>query len=93
MKEGDRFPEIADDFHDAIVARGRALSIAWFTTRAAALGVTPEDAEATAEVMADALIGRAVKGFMFGDRLGVVGEDRFLAAWVRIASQALDQER
>ncbi len=39
------------------------------------------------------LIGRALKGFMFGDRLGAVDEERFLAAWVRVASQALDQER
>lgn len=90
MKEGDRFPEIAADFHDAIVARGRAISIAWFTSRAAALGVVPADPEATAEVMADALIGRTLQGFMFGERLGRVEEERFLEAWVRFSRTALE---
>lgn len=85
MKEGDRFPEIAADFHDAIVARGRSLAITWVTTRARALAIEPADAEATAEVMADALIGRALQSFMFGQRLGRVDEDRFLAAWVELA--------
>lgn len=90
MKEGDRFPEIAADFHDAIVARGRAISIAWFTSRAAALGVVPADPEATAEVMADALIGRTLQGFMFGERLGRVEEERFLEAWVRFSRTGLE---
>ena len=90
MKEGDRFPEIAADFHDAIVARGRAMSIAWFTARAAALGAEVADAEATAEVMADSLIGRALQSFMFGERLGRVEEERFLDAWVRLAMSTLD---
>jgi AcrR family transcriptional regulator len=90
MKEGDRFPEIAADFHDAIVARGRAISIAWFTSRAAALGVVPRDPEATAEVMADALIGRTLQSFMFGERLGRVEEERFLDAWVRFSRTALE---
>ena len=93
MKEGDRFPEIAADFHDAIVARGRAISIAWFTARAAALGIEVVDAEATAEAMADALIGRKVQSFMFGERLGEVSEERFLDAWVRLAMSALEHNR
>ena len=92
MKEGDRFPEIAADFHDAIVARGRALSIAWFSARAAALGVEVEDAEATAEVMADSLIGRTLQTFMFGERLGRVEEERFLDAWVRVAMGTLEDK-
>lgn len=90
MKEGDRFPEIAADFHDAIVARGRAISIAWFSSRAAALGAVPADPEATAEVMADALIGRTLQGFMFGERLGQVEEERFLDAWVGFSRTALE---
>ena len=93
MKEGDRFPEIAADFHDAIVARGRAISIAWFSARAAALGIEVADAEATAEVMADALIGRKLQSFMFGERLGQVEEERFLDAWVRLAVRALENNR
>ena len=93
MKEGDRFPEIAADFHDAIVARGRAMSIAWFSARAASLGIEVADAEATAEAMADALIGRKLQSFMFGERLGEVSEDRFLEAWVRLAMSALEHNR
>lgn len=90
MKDGDRFPEIAADFHDAIVARGRQLAIAWFTSRAAALGVVPRDPEAVAEVMVEALIGRALQSFMFGERLGRVEEDRFLDAWVALSRSALE---
>jgi AcrR family transcriptional regulator len=93
MKEGDRFPEIAADFHDAIVARGRSLAITWLTTRAHAFGIEPEDPEAMAEVMADALIGRALQSFMFGERLGRVDEDRFLAAWVQLARTQFEQSK
>lgn len=84
MKDGDRFPEITADFHDAIVARGHALAVTWLTSRAQALGVEVADPEAAAEVMADALIGRALQGFMFGERLGRVDEERFLTAWVEL---------
>lgn len=84
MKEGDRFPEIAADFHDAIVARGRALGIAWLSSRAIALGVELADAEATAEVLVDALTARALKSFMFDGHLAVVDRDRYIAAWVEV---------
>ncbi len=92
MKEGDRFPEVAADFHDAIVARGRAIAIAWLTARAGALGLVLADNEATAEVLMDALVGRATKGFMFGDRLAVVERDRFISAWVDLATRLLDPD-
>ncbi len=84
MKEGDRFPEIAADFHDAIVARGRALAIAWLESRTKALGAPVADPEAVAEVLADALTARMLKHFMFGERLKVVDRDRYLAAWVSL---------
>jgi AcrR family transcriptional regulator len=93
MKEGDRFPEIAADFHDAIVARGRSLAVTWLTTRAHAFGIEPEDPEAMAEVMADALIGRALQSFMFGERLSQVEEERFVAAWVRLARTQFEQPK
>jgi AcrR family transcriptional regulator len=93
MKEGDRFPEIAADFHDAIVARGRSLAITWLTTRAHAFGIEPKDPEAMAEVMNAALIGRALQSFMFGERLGRVEEERFLAAWVELARTQFEQEK
>lgn len=82
MKEGDRFPEIASDFHDAIVARGRALGVAWLSSRAIALGTPIADAEATAEVLVDSLTARALKAFMFGEHLTVVDRERYVAAWV-----------
>jgi AcrR family transcriptional regulator len=90
MKDGDRFPEIAADFHDALVARGRALGIAWLQSRAVALGIDLADAEATGEVLVDALVGRALKGFMLGERLGVVERDRFVAAWVELGVRVLE---
>lgn len=85
MKEGDRFPEIAAEFHDAIVARGRALAIAWVESRSEALGTSIADPEATAEALTDALTARVLKHFMFGERLTVVDRDRYLAAWVSLA--------
>lgn len=92
MKEGDRFPEIAADFHDALVARGRAIAVVWLAARARALGIELADAEASAEVIVDALIGRALKSFMFGDRLDVVERDRFIAAWVDLAVRLLQPD-
>lgn len=89
MKEGDRFPEIARDFHDAIVARGRALGIAWLESRAIALEVELADAEASGEVLVDALVGRALKSFMLGDHLAGVERERFIAAWVELGVRML----
>ncbi|HKJ35827.1 MAG TPA: helix-turn-helix domain-containing protein [Solirubrobacterales bacterium] len=84
MKEGDRFPEIAADFHHAIVARGRALGIAWLESRALSLGVELADPEATGEALVDALVARALKSFMFGDHLAVVDRERYIDAWVEL---------
>lgn len=93
MKEGDRFPEIAAAFHDAIVARGRAIGIAWLSARAEALGVEIEDPEASGEVLVDALVGRALKSFIFEGRLGAVERDRYVAAWVRLGAALLTAAR
>lgn len=93
MKEGERFPEIADDFHHAIVARGRSLAVTWLGARARSLGVEIADVEAVADVLAGALIGRATQQFMFGERLTVVERDRYIAAWVDLARQVLQPER
>lgn len=90
MKEGDRFPEIAAEFHDAIVARGRALAIAWVESRSEALGISIADPEATAEVLTDALTARVLKRFMFGERLEVVDRDRYLTAWVSLGRALFD---
>ncbi len=89
MKEGDRFPEVADDFHQALVARGREIAIVWLGARARAHGLELADSEASAEVIVDALVGRTLKSFMLGDRLRVVERDRFIAAWVDLAGRLL----
>jgi len=93
IREGDRFPEFATDFHDALVARGRSVAINWLQMRSQELGLAIPDPEATGEMLADALVGRALKGFMFGDRLGVVDRDRYLAAWVDATKAVLSTDQ
>lgn len=85
MKEGDRFPEIAADFHAAIVARGTALSMAWVRHLSAQHGVELEDPDAVGEVLITALVGRFLKTVMFGPRGAQVDREAFLAAWGELA--------
>ena len=54
MREGERFPELAEAFHAAIVERGHRIATAWLTSRATELGVDLPDVEATAKVTVDA---------------------------------------
>jgi AcrR family transcriptional regulator len=90
MKDGDRFPDIAADFHDALAARGRQLGVTWLSARAIELGIELDDPEATAEVLVDALVARALKSFMFGERLTAVERERFIAAWTDLACRLLE---
>jgi AcrR family transcriptional regulator len=85
MKEGDRFPELSAAFHDGIVRRGHGIAVEWLRDRGSRLGVVPADPEATAQVLVDALVGYALQGHMFGERLEAVSCERLTDAWVGAA--------
>lgn len=85
MKEGERFPELADAFHAGIVERGHRIASAWLANRSAALELELADIEATAQVLTDALVGYALQHHIFGERTTRVERERFVAAWVRLA--------
>jgi hypothetical protein len=86
MKEGHRFPEIADAFREGIVERGHRIAAAWISARNDGLAEPLADPEATAQVLTDALVGYAVQHHMFGERLTTIERERVIEAWVRLAA-------
>lgn len=84
MKEGERFPELADAFHTGIVERGHRIAATWVESRAAALELKFPDPEATAQVMTDALVGYALQHHIFGERATRIESERVIGAWTRI---------
>lgn len=82
MKEGERFPELADTFREAIVAHGHRMAVAWLERHVAARGGRVEAVEATASVLTDSLVGYTLQELLFGPAPAGVDEERFLAAWV-----------
>lgn len=93
MKEGERFPELADAFYAGIVDRGHRIAARWLESRAEALGRELPDAEATAGVMTDALVGYVLEETIFGKRSSRMGRDRLIAAWTALFMDHLDPDR
>ena len=93
MKEGDRFPELADAFHAGIVERGHRIAASWLARRSVALDLELPDVEATAQVLTDALVGYALQHHIFGDRATRVDRERAIAAWTRLVFDHIDPER
>ncbi len=89
MKEGHRFPEIADAFRKGIVERGHRIAAVWIGARNDGLAEPLPDPEATAQVLTDALVGYAVQHHMFGERLTTIARERVVEAWVRLAADHL----
>jgi AcrR family transcriptional regulator len=95
-KEGDRFPEIAREFHDTIVRRGVGAGTAWLRGWAQRTGARIEDPEALASYMLASLVGYSLQELLFGRPPADVAEDRFLDEWVKGTSavmRSLVQER
>ncbi|MBA2522500.1 MAG: TetR/AcrR family transcriptional regulator [Solirubrobacterales bacterium] len=89
MKDGDRFPELAQSFHTGIVERGHRIAVAWLRLRAESLGRELDDVEALAQVLTDALVGYVLQHHMFGPNAAAVDRERVIAAWVAIARSQL----
>jgi len=90
MREGERFPELADAFYAGIVNRGHRIAARWMESRSEALGRDLPDPEAVASVMTDALVGWVLEGTLFGERPARVGRDRVIAAWTEVLMDHLD---
>jgi hypothetical protein len=82
MKEGERFPELAATFREAIVEPGHRLAAERLEAHVTARGGQARDARATASILTDALVGYTLQELLFGPSPGGVDEERFLAAWV-----------
>lgn len=93
MKEGDRFPELAQAFHAGIVERGHRIAVGWLSARAQSLGGTIDDVEAVAQVLTDSLVGYALQQHMFGEGAVAVERERVIGAWVWIALSYLDPDQ
>jgi AcrR family transcriptional regulator len=85
MKEGERFPELAEAFREAIVVRGHEMAVEWLARHIEREGGRIEDPDAFGSVMTDALVGFTLQEVLFGPAPAGVDEDRFLAAWVETA--------
>jgi AcrR family transcriptional regulator len=82
MKEGERFPEIAEAFREAIVMPGHRMATEWLVRHVEREGGHVEDPEAFAAVTTDSLVGFTLQEALFGPAPTGVDEERFLAAWV-----------
>jgi hypothetical protein len=82
MKEGDRFPEIAEAFHEAIVRRGHRLAAERLAHHAREAGRPLADPDAVASVSVDSLVGYTLQEVLFGPAFAGVDDERFLGAWV-----------
>lgn len=90
MKEGERFPELAASFREAIVVRGHRLAADWVVQYAASRGAALEDPEAVAALLADSLVGYTLCELLFGPHPNGVDDDRFVAAWVQGATALME---
>jgi AcrR family transcriptional regulator len=93
MKEGDRFPELADAFHAGIVDRGHRIAAGWLSSRAKALGRSVPDVDATAQVMTGALVAYVLEETIFGERNKRIGRERLIAAWTELVMSRLEPDR
>ena len=82
MKEGERFPEIAEAFREAIVMRGHRMAAEWIARHVEREGGHVDDPDAFASVTTDSLVGYTLQEVLFGPAPAGVDEERFLAAWV-----------
>jgi AcrR family transcriptional regulator len=82
MKEGERFPEIAEAFREAIVMRGHRMAADWVSRYVEREGGHVDDPDAFASVTTDSLVGYTLQEVLFGPAPAGVDEERFLAAWV-----------
>jgi AcrR family transcriptional regulator len=80
MKEGDRFPEVARAFREAIVLQSHRVATDWVVRHAERAGGHVEDPEAFAAVFVNSLVGYTLEETLFGP--SEVDDERFLAAWV-----------
>ena len=82
MKEGDRFPQLRDEFHESLVNRGWESGLRWWRARCRHHGVPEGDAEAMMAVLFGPLILHPVMVTLFAQPPAGVDEDRLVAAWV-----------
>jgi AcrR family transcriptional regulator len=89
MKEGERFPVVADAFRDVVVGRSQALAAGWVRARLPRRGGDAGDPDAVGAVLLSALVGRFLEETLVGADPRGVDEQRFLAAWSQTAAAVL----
>jgi AcrR family transcriptional regulator len=82
MKEGDRFPQIAETFREQIVMRGHRMAAEWIARYVEREGGRVADPEAVGALLTGSLVGYTLQEVLFGPAPAGVDEERFLAAWV-----------
>jgi len=82
MKEGDRFPELRDEFRERLVNIGWERARRWWSARCAHHDVPEGDADARMAALFGSLILHPVMITLFGQGPAGVDEDRLVEAWV-----------
>ncbi|MDQ6914409.1 MAG: TetR/AcrR family transcriptional regulator [Actinomycetota bacterium] len=90
MKEGDRFPELREEFHERLVNAGWERALRWWRTRCQHHGVPEGDGEARMVALFGSLILHPVMGTLFAQEPAGVDEDRLVAAWLEGALGQLE---
>jgi AcrR family transcriptional regulator len=85
MKEGERFPELREEFHDRLVQGGWERALRWWRARCEHHGVPEGDAEANVLALFGPLILHPVMVTLFAQPPAGVERERLVAAWVEMA--------
>lgn len=85
MKEGERFPELRDEFHDRLVQGGWDRVLRWWHARCEHHGVPEGDPEADMVALFGPLILHPLMLTLFARSPAGVDEDRLISAWVELA--------
>ena len=90
MKEGDRFPELREEFRERLVNAGWERALRWWRTRCRHHGVPEGDAEARMVALFGPLLLHPVMVTLFAQEPAGVDEDRLVAAWLEGALAQLE---
>lgn len=82
MKEGDRFPELREEFRERLVNAGWQRAVRWWRARARHHGVPEGDAEARMVALFAPLLLHPVMVTLFAQEPAGVDEERLVAAWL-----------
>jgi AcrR family transcriptional regulator len=90
LREGERVPELAQRFREAIVERALELAAKLIGDSARGRGLELKDPEALAELARSGLVGYSLQQLLFGEAFSEVDRERFAVAWAEGLKAAVE---